>query len=211
MFLSPFLGGISMYLLMYFMHAWAGVSVQIANAMTKDEIIMAVLTSLVGVSIVALAYRVIDMDRGHRTHAQMAATETTATETAESDNNVDTEVDAASESRSDSGYESSHSSIHNADNENDNDGDDADNEDDEDDEGEEEGDDDADNEDDEGDDDEGEEEDGEEEESTVLNTDTADADIAAVAAVDETSYENINTPQLAAKREEVSPIPIQDI
>ena len=73
--LSPWIGGVGLYLLMFATHAWINVSVQVAAAMIKYEIIMAVLTSCIGVLIVGIARLIIDMERGHRTPAQAAAEE----------------------------------------------------------------------------------------------------------------------------------------
>ena len=73
--LSPWLGGISLYLLMFGVHAWIHISMQVAKAMIQYEIILAVLTSCIGVLVVAIARLIIEMDRGHRTLAQVAAEE----------------------------------------------------------------------------------------------------------------------------------------
>lgn len=77
--LSPWLGGISLYLLMFAVFSWMNVCVQVASAMLKHEIIVAVLTSFMGVMIVAIARMIIDMERGHRTPAQAAAEESAET------------------------------------------------------------------------------------------------------------------------------------
>jgi hypothetical protein len=77
--LSPWLGAISLYLLMFMTFSWMNVCAQVTSAMVKQEIVVAVLTSFMGVLMVAIARFLIEMERGHRTPAQAAAEESAAT------------------------------------------------------------------------------------------------------------------------------------
>ncbi len=79
--LSPWLGAISLYLLMFMTFSWMNVCAQVTASMVKQEIVVAVLTSFVGVLIVAIARFLIEMERGHRTPAQAAAEESAAAAT----------------------------------------------------------------------------------------------------------------------------------
>jgi hypothetical protein len=100
--LSPWVGGISMYLFMYLTHCWINISSQIAVAMVKYEIIMALMTSIIGVMVVAVARLIIDMERGHKTPAEQAATESVeATVDAESVPNEASTPDADDEATDD--------------------------------------------------------------------------------------------------------------
>ncbi len=79
--LSPWLGGTGVYLLMYLTQAWLQLSSQVASAMLRHEVIMALLTSFSGVLIVAIAYQIINMERGPQTPAEAAAEESAAADT----------------------------------------------------------------------------------------------------------------------------------
>lgn len=188
--LSPWLGGISMYLLMYMTYSWIRVSAQIATAMTEYEIIMALLTSVVGVMVVAIGRLIIDMERGHKTPAELAAAESIAapatsaetqtTETTEvSDSESDTEETANEET--DAENEETVEDVENEENAEETDdesGDSATGS------GEE-------SDDESGDSATGSGEESDDEESTEVTNDSVNR-----AHIEETSFENINTPQL---------------
>ena len=197
MLLSPWLGGVGLYLLMYATHAWINVSVQVARAMTKYEIIMAVLTSFIGVLIVAIARLIIDMERGHRTPAQAAAEESAAA-TATSEG-ADSDTEDAGATADDEGSSPTHSSeSSNANSESD----------------EENTDDDEDESDDENTGDEADESDAEAEYDAEEKEDEAgDLNKAVIEDSSTSSYENINTPRLTTlSGKDTSPIPkIPDI
>lgn len=206
--LSPWLGGISVYLLMYMTHSWMRVSAQIAAAMVKYEIIMALFTSTIGVMIVAIARLVIDMERGHKTPAEQAATETQTQTTPESDSDMpinseypettetvesDSVADASDSEESDDSSSGDTGSDDSASDDSAASEDETSGE-----EGDEEGGEKGEEEDgEEGDEESGEEggeesgEEGDDEESSERTNDSANQ-----ARIEETSFENINTPQL---------------
>ena len=170
--LSPWVGGISMYLFMYLTHCWINISSQIAVAMVKYEIIMALMTSIIGVMVVAVARLIIDMERGHKTPAEQAATESVeATVDAESVPNEASTPDADDEATDDEATDTEA-----ADDEEESGGDSATSE----------------------TDSSKREDDETEEESTELTVNQA--------RIEETSFENINTPQLQGIPN-TSPIP----
>lgn len=185
MLLSPWIGGISLYLLMFATHAWINVSVQVAQAMTKYEIIMAVLTSFIGVLIVGIARLIIDMERGHRTPAQAAAEESAQASTQTSPDASEVSQESEKEdSDSESGEEQDSD-------EESSDGDSEDGSESGESESEEEHTDDSAN-------------DGDNENSSLND--------ARVDDSSSSSYENINTPQLRAVTTNESPVPnIPDI
>lgn len=178
--LSPWLGGISLYLLMFATFSWMNVCVQVTGAMLKQEIVVAVLTSFMGVMIVAIARMIIEMERGHRTPAQAAAEESAAEEatTAALPPSPPSEPETTQTAANDE--ESS-----------DSDGDTSSEESDDNEEsGEESGDDE------------------EDEESSADSGENADSESSLNKARTDSSYENIQTPQLSAmKPEQTSPIP----
>jgi hypothetical protein len=199
--LSPWVGGISMYLFMYLTHCWITISSQIAVAMVKYEIIMALMTSIIGVMVVAVARMIIDMERGHRTPAEQAAAESTASVTTEIETD---ESDAVEENET-----TTETSVKECTTNNDTD-------DNTDDEAEESGGDSATNEtsgeESSGEESSGEESSGEEssgEESSGEEGDDEDDESSTTlnqARIEETSFENINTPQLQGIPN-TSPIP----
>jgi hypothetical protein len=211
--LSPWLGGLSLYLFMFGIHAWMNLCAHITSAMLRSEIILAVLTACMGVLIVSLARVVINMERGHRTPAEEAAEESATTpaavSAAVSAADTGTEHESGEESDEEDGSDDDEEDGSDDGSNEENEGDDAENEgDDEENEGddeENEGDDEeneGDDEENEGDDEEDEEKDDDEE-----NADSSRNEPLNEAAVDSTaSYENINTPQLSALVN-TSPVP----
>lgn len=214
--LSPWLGAISLYLLMFMTFSWMNVCAQVTNAMIKQEIVVAVLTSFVGVLIVAIARFLIEMERGYRTPAQAAAEESAATTTATplppsppSEHETETETTDSADAKSDSDFDSEteieHEEHENSSKEdtvksptvesNDGGREDEATEDTED-EGEDEASEDTGDE-----EDEGEEDEASEDTESSLNKARTDS-----------SYENIKTPQLSGIKYEVtiSPIPTAD-
>jgi len=199
MLLSPWIGGISLYLLMFATHAWINVSVQVAKAMTKYEIIMAVLTSCIGVLIVGIARLIIDMDRGHRTPAQVAAEESTQSSTQTSPDVSEVSQESETEdSESESDKEQEQEQDSNEENSEKESSEDCSEADEDSEAGSESGD------------------SGSEEEHTDESANNADneSDLneARIEDSSSSSYENINTPQLKATKTRESPIPnIPDI
>ena len=195
--LSPWLGAISLYLLMFATFSWMNVCVQVASAMLKHEIIVAVLTSFMGVMIVAIARMIIEMERGHRTPAQTAAEESAAT-TAALPPSPPSEPETAS-ANDDSDAETKSLSEHEESSDNEKDEESSDEESDESDEEiteKEDNDEESSDEEDDG------EEDGED------SGEKADSESSLNKARTDSSYENIQTPQLSAiKPGNVSPIP----
>jgi hypothetical protein len=161
---------------------------QVTAAMIKNEIVVAVLTSFTGVLIVAIARHLIEMERGHRTPAQAAAEESDAT-TVALPPSPPSEADTppADSDNSDGREESSDSAKERSGEES----------------GEEEsGDEES------GTEESGEEESGEEEENEDTG-ETADSESSLNKARTDSSYENIQTPQLSGIKQDpaASPIP----
>lgn len=82
---SPWFGGIGMYILMYLTHCWVNTAIQIANAMMRHEIIMTVLVALLCITSMSVFRTLIEMDSEHRTQAEAAAAETVVESTEETD------------------------------------------------------------------------------------------------------------------------------
>jgi hypothetical protein len=173
---SPWFGGIGMYILMYLTHCWVNTAIQIANAMMRHEIIMTVLTALFFVTLIAVTRVLVDMDREHRTQAEIAEEETTPTTTAADAAEATEATDATEEESGDESGES-------GEDEEDAEGDDADDED-----------------------------SGETETEDETAGESSDSSLNK-ARTDESSYENIKTPQQPTlKTSSVSPVPkIPDI
>ncbi len=208
--LSPWLGAISLYLLMFMTFSWMNVCAQVTSSMVKQEIIVAVLTSFVGVLIVAIARFLIEMERGHRTPAQAAAEESATTplppsppsepeaepETAASAASAASSSDSESDSSdSDSEKENTYKSPTVESNDEDREDDDDEYED-------------------TGDDDEATEDTGDESEKDEANEspeENVDSESSLNKARTDSSYENIQTPQLSGIKHEVSVSPIPTV
>jgi hypothetical protein len=201
--LSPWLGGIGLYILMFVTHAWINVSVQVLQSMKQYEIILAVLTSCLGVMVVAIARLVIEMDRGHRTAAQAAAEESSS-ETVHSETQTTTESEAEESEAEESEAEESESESDKEEGSTNDDGSDAD----------------AENSSEKGSKESGSEVESENTEETTHTNETHDVDNIVNnenktnlndAIIEDSSssssYENINTPQLGPMTTCESPIP----
>ena len=201
-FVSPFVGGIALYLFMYAIFAWMNISEQIAHSMFRRDILMSVLTSMVGVFSIAIMYQVIEMSRNRRTLAENAAQETLV------ENNEESDID---EENGEGEGEENEEDDNDGEDEDDGEGEDEENEEDDNDGEEGENGDNEEDSEDEGDDEEGEDETGEDETGEDSGEEAGDEQSSGElnnAQVDESSFENIKTPQIGAI---VSTSPVPEI